>query len=780
VSAANGGEVQTPAASRSLANNPFVFDPQGKLAAYLQTHKVPFTRLDSLDHLPSSGKALLIGPDALSPTESASSRLAAYASAGRAVIVLDQANPLKYQGLPAEMAPVTGTVKNDFGQELPTGQGNVAFIEDAGHPAFRGLSQKDFFTWGPEGRVYRNAYVKPTRGGKSLVQCGPRLADTALAEIPAGKGVLLVCQLAMGEKLGKNAVADQLLANLMGYAASYRQEFRPVSVVAEDDPSLLKAVDAMGLQYAKGSDPLKAITLPGVKLALVSATPAHLKELASHLPQLNAFMRGGGYLVLHGLTPEGLADYNKIVGFEHMIRPFRRERVTFPAKRNPLTSGLTLGDVVMSSGERIFDWTADEYVADDVFSYIVDYDEVAPFGTWNSGFYYNLVNGMTDADAWKYIVNESSDHRDYILTLPKPQTIRSFTWVGNTNYNLTTGVDLIFDGNEVNKVSLHTQPNGEAQTFEVTPPRTGTVVDIRNAEFTDLPGKNHTIGADNVYLYAQRPAGFYQKVKPMLNIGGLMQYPRGEGGIVLCNLLFKDTEAVPANALKKRNIMATILRNLKAPFAGKTVIAGANLKYSSVDISKQANQYRNERGWFGDPNFTFKDLPTGHQVFAGVPFEIYDFPTSPVPTAIMLGGPGVPNHPAEEVKGIPVHRKADALFFLQAAQIASRRDAREVREGKRYEMARYVITYADGQTETVPIYSEIDVEDFKQEKPQAIPGAQLAWVKPYPGTNYSAVAYMKQWNNPRPSVAIQSVGVTYGPDRRGIPALLAVTAATAE
>jgi hypothetical protein len=34
------------------------------------------------------------------------------------------------------------------------------------------------------------------------------------------------------------------------------------------------------------------------------------------------------------------------------------------------------------------------------------------------------------------------------------------------------------------------------------------------------------------------------------------------------------------------------------------VIAGNNLQYTPIDISKQANQYRNERGWFGDANFT--------------------------------------------------------------------------------------------------------------------------------------------------------------------------------
>ena len=62
-----------------------------------------------------------------------------------------------------------------------------------------------------------------------------------------------------------------------------------------------------------------------------------------------------------------------------MIRPFGRERVALANPRHPLTAGLTTGDVVMRSGERIFGWTSDEFVADDVFSYIVDYRDVAPF-----------------------------------------------------------------------------------------------------------------------------------------------------------------------------------------------------------------------------------------------------------------------------------------------------------------------------------------------------------------------------------------------------------------
>lgn len=41
----------------------------------------------------------------------------------------------------------------------------------------------------------------------------------------------------------------------------------------------------------------------------------------------------------------------------------------------------------------------------------------------------------------------------------------------------------------------------------------------------------------------------------------------------------------------------------------------------------------------------------------------------------------------------------------------------------------------------------------------------------------SAAAYSQQWTNPHPDVVIDSVDLVYGPDRRGEPALLAITAA---
>ena len=746
-----------------------VFDPQGAVVAFLKERRIGFVRLTGLDKLPATGRVLIVGKDGLTAAQSASSALAAFAAGGRQVIVLEQKNPLKYQAFPAVM-------------EAGTNEGRIAFPEDLTHPAFKGLRQKDFFTWSPGEVVYRDAYLKPTRGAKSLIQCDELLRNTALVEVPVGGGLLLLSQLVLADTLPTNAVARQLLVNLIDHAATYKLEYRRVAAAVECAPQLLKALDAVGLRRTKVAGPLEALDAPGVKLAIVYASPTNLKLLAGNLDKVRRFTEGGGWIVFNGLTPAGLEAYNKIVGFDHMIRPFGRERVTFPPRKNPLTAGLSTSDVVLFSSKQIFPWQSGNYVASDVFSYVVDYDEVAAFAEFPNAFVRNLVGGFVSADGWPYIVNVPAPPKpplDWLLRFPREQEFTELQWTGNTFYYPVTKVSLLFDGK--GEVTFDTKPNNEAQSFAIKPARKGKNVTVRLAEWLKVPGKPSVTGADNLKLWAKRPAGFHEKVRPMLNVGAMMAYPRGKGGLVLCNLLFQDKEEVPENVGKKRTILAAVLRNLKAPFAGgKTIIAGARLNYHPIDLSKQANQYRNEKGWFGDARHTFKDLPTGKHTFAGVPFSVYDFPTSPVPTVIMLGGPGVPNKLAEQVRGIGVNRKADALFFLHAARIDRRRTAEQVKKGERFELFRYVVHYADGKTAEVPIYAEIDVEDYRQKAPAAIRGAQVAWTRRYEVSDLSAVAYARQWNNPRPDAVIKSIDVVYGKERCGVPAVLAITTATAQ
>jgi len=746
-----------------------IYDPNATTADFLKARGVLFTTVADLNRIPESARVLLVGRDALDASQSTSSALAAWASSGHRVIVLEQTNALRYQALPCDMEPAHD-------------QGGVAFAEDLDHPVLRGLQQNDFFTWSPGSTVYRDAYLKPTRGAKSLVECDELLQKSALVEVPTGSGVMLLCQLVVGEKLAGSVVAQTLLANLLEYASTYRLEYHPVISVTAGDESLARTLDAIGVKHAAASDPLPAISDSAGEqksVAIIAATPPHLRALAANLPAIDRFTKAGGWILLHGLTPEGLREYNKIVGVEHLIRPFRRERVTFAPVRSRLSAGLGSGDVALYSSERIFPWADGNFVASDTFSYVVDYDDVAPFAKFPNDFALNLVNGMVSADGWKYIWNVPAPAMpplDLNITLPRAEELVEMEWVGNTFYYPVTKVQLFFDGKAGSATTFETKPNNDAQTFSINPPIQGQALTIRLADWDKLPGKNQVTGLDNIRLKAKRSADFYARVKPMLNVGGLVEYPRGQGGIVLCNVLFKETESPPVNAAHKQAILATMLRNLKAPFAGgKTVIAGANLKCTPIDLSKFANAYRDEKGWFGDRNFTFAALPTGRQTMAGVQFDIFDFPTSPVPTALMIGGRNT--RPAKEITGIPVARKADALFFLQAARIDQRMNDDDRKKKKRFEMARYVIHYADGQSETIPIYSEVDIDDYKQKTPRAIPGAQIAWTHPYGSGNEVAVAYSKQWNNPRPGVEISSVDLVAGKDGRGVPVLLALTAA---
>jgi beta-galactosidase len=725
----------------------------------------------------------VVGRDALQAGDSTSTRLAVLASEGRSVVVLDQSHPLKYQALPAELEPAPRTKKNEFGTAVPAAEGRTAFLEDLSHAAVRGLKDQDFFTWGPEQLVFRNAYLKPTRGGKSLVQCGPRLEYSALVEVPVGPGVLYLCQLNVGSRLAENAVAQHILLNLLRSAAAYRLE--PAQVAATlADPALARAVEAIGLEYAPVDDPLAAIQDPARSIALVSATSAHLQRLAANPERLAAFWQRGGTLFLCGLNPEGLADFNRIVGVNHVIRPFKRERVTFPAVRHPLTAGLTTGDIVMLSGQRIFGWTADEYVAADVFSHVVDLDDIAPFATSDFAAFDNLVNGFVGADGWPLIIDfeHPKDGRPYEihLDLPQTETIVEYTHDPSVNYNPTTKIALVFDGQD--RVEYELPPTGEPLTVAVNPPRRARRVTLQLVSWLSDPAKRPLIGIDNLALRVQRPPEWQATVRPMLNLGGLVHYPRGNGGVVLCNLKFQDTETVPINLTKKRAILAAVLRNLKAPFAGgKTVLAGAKLACTPVDIHTRATTYKDERGWFGDRRRTLRALPSGDHVLGGVKYHLYEMPTSPVPQVLMLGGPGVPGNLPQEIRDIPIGQKADALFFLHTARLDRRMDEREREERRRFELCRYVIHYADGQTADVPVFCELDIDHFLQRDPAALPGAQLAWAGRFENSDESAAVYARQWNNPRPGIEITSVDLLPGKDRdRGVPALLAVTAATVE
>ena len=780
VAVLNAGAGPKPAfAAGELA----VLDASGSVTARLRARGIAFTEVPKGGKFPAGVKVVVIGPDALTAREATDPKWLSLAARGLRVLVLDQTHPLHYQAVPADLIPTPHV-------------GRIAFMEDATHPIFSGLAQEDFFTWSADHVVYRNVYTKASRGARSLAHCDGRLGCSAIAECGVNHGLLLLCQMVVGSKLATDPVAQRLFDNMLAYCRAYRPLRRATAVVFDEKTPTGKLLADSGLIHDKAPDALSAVRGGKHEIVVVEANQANLKALADSAPAVRAFTGKGGWLFLWGLTPKGLASFNKLVGVEHLIRPFERERVTLPPVRDPILSGLTMRDVVMSSGETIM--FGDKFLASDVFTYVVDYDDIAPFCEFPPFDHFckhrdkpgadnyprNMVNGFVSADSWKYIFSmypNFNGRMDFDLKLPRAETLLQLDVQPNAFYNIINKIELTYDGDKAGTVKLALDPDAGMQSLKLTP-RKAKVVHINFADW-DRRHQTDVIGIDNLSIKVKRSPEFYEKVKPLLNIGALVKYPQGAGGVLLCQLNILAREAVPENAAKKKNIVSTLLRNLGAPFAGaKLLVAGEGLTYAPVALEERCNQYlTRDRGWIGGSR-DLGHLPVGRRKFAGVEYLLRDFKTSPLTSCVMLAGPGVKAKLPTEVKALPVARKADALFFLHAFHRI--RSWRAPRRGDKTPpiVFKYVVHYADGKTADVPVRYGDGVDHWIATEPAGLKNATVAWAAAFPNdaSGEKAVVYQMQWNNPRPGVEIRSVDLAYDASTRGrygIPALLAVTAA---
>lgn len=766
----------------------WVWDPVGTVKARLKARGIDFNETDGLAKVPPNARVLIVGKDAInSEALSTSPQWLALATRGTRLVVLEQEHPLHYQAVPADFEVGRGLV------------GRIAFLQNLEHPISAGLDQPDFFTWSKDHIVYKNPYRKATTGARSLVQCDTELGCSALAECTTGESVMLLCQLVVGEKLGFDPVVQRLFDNLLAYAVSYAPMRRSSAVAIAPDSARGQLLATSGLAFDPAKDALAEVVAGKHDIVIADADTKNLKALANSVDQVRAFAEKGGWLFLWGLTPEGLADFNRLVGVDHLIRPFELEKVALAPVSDPLTAGLSTRDVVMGSGQGVGANKGDTFAADDEFTYIVDTGDVAPFATWPEGEYFkqpgakprsdhyprNMVNGFGVSDWWQYsfsILLFKNEPTTWSIEFPRQETIEQFSIQPNATYHQLTQVNLRFEDDPA-PVTLSFKVGSERHDLAVTPPRACRKLSIELAQW-EKTGKLDVIGIDNIWIKAKRPADFYQKVKPMLNIGGLVRYPMGKGGIVLCQLSIPEREKVPVNAEKKKNIVSTILRNLGAVYAGgPTVVAGVGLEYDPVPLENKCNQYLTSgHGWFNDER-NLAHLPVGEQVFEGVRYQIRDFKTSPAPGCIMLATQNCRDQMPDKVEGIPVNKRADALFFLHTWNAHGQIEWDSRGHPQRPVLFKYVVHYADGQTAEVPVLQGLGVDNWFVKEPKSLSQAAVVWSAPFPNAKVAgeqAVVYQFQWNNPRPDVAIQSIDVTYDAKDKnefGGAVVLAITAA---
>ena len=780
----------------------YLLDRHGAAARRLRARGIDFKTVGSLDAVPEGRNLLVVGRDSVPEELSSDARWQKLALSGARILVLEQAHPLHYQSVPA-----------DF--EVTDHGGRVAFMQDAAHPVFEELGQKDFFCWSGDHMNYENAYRKPTKGAKPLVQCDYGLDYSALAECQVGDGLIVVNQLLVGRKLDGDPVAQRLFDNLVNYAAEYEPVRKDTAVTFDPETPAFKMLDGSGVEYERHPDPLRAMN-SGAQIVVVQATPENLRALVGRAGRVHDFTENGGWLMLWGVTSEGIEQFNKLVGVDHLIRPHTREKVLIRMPRDPLTAGISLRDVVMTTGERIARWKGTEWRSTDGYSYVVDYDDVAPFCTIDGippkreaskmPAQRHVVNGLTTDEFWMYLYYIHIDEHEPRIEfdLPRPEVIEGFSITCDTAYYKIVGVSLYFD-DDPEPVKLDLRPDSSMQKFKLEPRRASKVT----VEFSDLleTHERPVLGINNIGLKVRRSEEFYRKVDPLLNIGALVKYPQGDGGILLNQVNVLEQEENPANRSKKAVIVKQLLANLGARFGGgRKVVVGTGLRYDPISIedAKYTAYMNHERepGWFRNRRMRdvdFSVLPLGEKQFAGVLYDIYTFPTSPAPNVLMLSGSGS-DVEAESIESIEVGRKADALFFLHTYNPEKKAEQydEEVAELKAQPLGKakaedmpesphvltYVVRYADGKTEEIEVKWREDIGPWFSDQPRDLKNAALAWTAPIPEKKgWKLAAYTMQWNNPRRDVAIESIDLKV-PDPQqtqgyGAPALLAITAATA-
>ena len=168
---------------------------------------------------------------------------------------------------------------------------------------------------------------------------------------------------------------------------------------------------------------------------------------------------------------------------------------------------------------------------------------------------------------------------------------------------------------------------------------------------------------------------------------------------------------------------------------------------STIELTDFYNSKLQE-AWQGKPGDDLSALPEGRQIFGGIAFDVRGI--------IQLKGKSssLSRFPAE-VKGIPVHRRCQHLYFLHAATVTGL-----AQEGE--QIGSYVLHLPSNQmTLEIPIYYGRSVRDWHQEKVEPGPEKELkvAWKGQNAATKTTGKQirlFVTTWNL-APGVEIDSV-----------------------
>jgi hypothetical protein len=781
----------------------YLYDRSGRVAEFLKFAGQAFTPVDSLDALRGKQGVLVVGPDSLTVDEAFGPGLLGFAVRGGRVICLEQETPASGSALPTPIRPTARF-------------GGYAHPAALGTPVFEDLGADDLIDWAGDHPTYKAVYQRPSQGARSLAVAGSSLEFSPLVEVPCGKGVMLLCQLRVGGKLGVDPAADVLLRNFLNVYGTYRPAAGVAAIYAPGRSLLVDKFSQTGVLLEKVDSVAAALDAKKYTVAAIDAAAENLQTLARLQPQADAFQKAGGWIMLANVTEDGMDVFNRLVGGGFLLRPFRMENVTLNHNEYKLAATLSDADLALTSPEKIMHSTY--WASRNTFSGVIDATRelsrfTLPPGAPDDPFVYeptrddhdpyNFVNGMMADDSWRYTrqiwINDDGTTDDLVFRLRKPDLLKTIQIWNLDTYGTINELDVILDGDATRPIAMKLPDATDLVTLDLPQPvQVERSITLRPKRVT-LKGRRsgdgseiRLVGVNNVaFLRPGEPAG----AVALDSVGGLVALPRGPGGVFLSQLNFMADEPKEANDAQKIRVLGTILGNMGVGFRAASAVAvpGVNVRFTPLNLQEYGNTFldasRGEQAWFGDPkDVDMALLPRGTSDFADVTYHVTDYATAPTPDAIILGGsekrwnPAGVRELADSVTGIKAGRRADVLYFLHTAHVAgpvTDREREQMSDSRRpFELPvvlKYVLHYADGETREIPVVLERQIDHWIQDEPKPLSAARVGWQKELAGLDgRRAVLYSMQAANPRPDAVIASIDAVRV-SQRAVPALVGIT-----
>lgn len=104
-----------------------------------------------------------------------------------------------------------------------------------------------------------------------------------------------------------------------------------------------------------------------------------MRALVRLKKEAEAFQKAGGWIMLLGVNPKTIDEFNAFMGTHHLLRPFRIERVVLQRPDYPLAATLGDTDVALLSAKVQQASSGRIWVSWNTFSYVIDGIDAAPF-----------------------------------------------------------------------------------------------------------------------------------------------------------------------------------------------------------------------------------------------------------------------------------------------------------------------------------------------------------------------------------------------------------------